>query len=384
VPVTKSPPGRKGKTVSEDIPKLRDEIAMIDQAMVELLERRFKLAETVGRIKAKLGRPVVVREVEKNVIARARNAAELCGVSPEMMEAIFMSIIHGSVERQHRVGVSMGISKSARILIVGAAGAMGGWLRRFFENIGHTSEGVDSAWEGLPPHEERFSRLDDVPDLAAFDAVFISVPLDKTAEALEEMVARGLKAPLFEIASIKNHLEKPLDELRRKGTPTISLHPMFGPDKNPYGPLTIVHAAFGNEKGERQQVLDLLAHPYLDLVSLPFERHDRTMGWLLGLAHLTGMLFAEALSHSGLDPRELGRAASTTFSRQVATAHSVLSEDPALYFSIQRLNPFRGEIYAALNAALGELTGAVERDDAEQFASFLSRAADALPEQDDR
>ncbi len=379
-----SPPGREEERVSEDISKLRDEIVAIDQAMVELLERRFRLAETVGRIKARLGRPVVVREVEKRVLARARNAAELCGVSPEMMEAIFTSIIHGSVERQHRVGVKMGMGKSSHVLIVGAAGAMGGWLRRFLENIGHTSEGVDPSWDGLPPHAGRFSRIEDVPDLSAFDAVFISVPLDSTAAVLKEMARLGMKTPLYEIASIKDHLKEPLENLRRNETTTISLHPMFGPDQNPYGPLTMVHAVVGDEEAERKQILDLLAHPYLDLVSIPFERHDRTMGWLLGLAHLTGMLFAEALSHSGLDPRELGRAASTTFSSQMATAHSVLSEDPALYFSIQRLNPYRGEIYAALNAALGGLTGAVERNKPEEFADLLSRAADALPEQEDR
>lgn len=377
-----SPSGREGKRVSDDFAKLRDEIAAIDQAMVELLERRFRLAETVGRIKAERGRPVVVREVERRVLARARNAAKLCGVSPEMMEAIFTSIIHGSVERQHRVGVEMGMGTSSHVLIVGAAGAMGGWLRRFLENIGHTAEGVDPSWAGLRPHAGRYGCLDDVADFSSFDAIFISVPLDTTGEALKEMARRDLKIPVFEIASIKDHLRDALDDLRLKGTPTISLHPMFGPDKNPYGPLTMVHAVVGDEEAEREQILALLAHPYLDLVSVPFERHDRTMGWLLGLAHLTGMLFAEALSHSGLDPHELGRAASTTFARQMATAHSVLSEDPALYFSIQRLNPFRGEIYAALNAALGGLTGAVERNKPEEFAELLARAADALPERD--
>lgn len=369
--------------MSDEMSKLRDDIARIDQAMVELLERRFRLAETVGRIKAEVGKPVVVREVEERVLSRARNAAELCGVSPEMMEGIFTSIIHGSVERQHRVGIKMGKGKSSHVLIVGAAGAMGGWLRKFLENIGHTSEGVDTAWEGLPPHKGRFARLDDVPDLDAYDAVFISVPLDGTDIILKDLLGRDLKKPLFEIASIKNHLTDPLEALRREGTPTISLHPMFGPNKNPYLPLTMVHAVATDEETEREQILDLLAHPYLDLVSLPFERHDRTMGWLLGLAHLTGMLFAKALSHSGVDPNDLGRAASTTFSRQVATAHSVLSEDPALYFSIQRLNPYRGEVYEALNAALGELTGAVEQEDAEQFAGLLRRAGDALPPQGD-
>ena len=57
----------------------------------------------------------------------------------------------------------------------------------------------------------------------------------------------------------------------------------------------------------------------------------------------------------------------------------MLAEDPGLYFAIQSLNPFRGEVYAALTAALGELTGTVEQNDPKAFADLLARAAEVLP-----
>ena len=264
-------------------------------------------------------------------------------------------------------------------MIVGAAGAMAGWLRRFLEGIGHSTEGVDIAWAGGSGAPSPYRTLDDVADLDTYDAIFVSVPLEVTADVLTDLSKRGLSMPVFEIASIKSHLKESLEALRGSGATAISLHPMFGPGKNPYEPMTIVHAVVEDEEEERATILELLAHPYVDLVSLPFERHDRLMGWLLGLAHLTGIHFADALARSGLDSSEFERAASTTFTRQVATARSVLEEDPGLYFAIQRLNPFRGEVYGALAAALGELTHAVERDDREGFASFLTRDADALP-----
>ncbi|RMF81450.1 MAG: prephenate dehydrogenase/arogenate dehydrogenase family protein, partial [Nitrospirae bacterium] len=213
----------------------------------------------------------------------------------------------------------------------------------------------------------------------AYDVVLLAAPLAAMPEVLAEVAARRPRGRVVEIASIKSHLRPALERLREAGTPAISLHPMFGPGKNPYEPLTVVHAVLGDEAEERELVTRLLAHPYLDLVSLPFERHDRLMGWLLGLAHLTGMLFADALARSGLHPAELARVASTTFKRQAATAASVLGEDPDLYFAIQRLNPHRGEVYAAITAAVGELTGAVERDDREAFREALGRAAGALP-----
>ncbi len=366
--------------MTEDLTRLRDEIAGLDRALLGLLERRFALAAEVGRLKAEQGLPVVVRDVEQNVLARAREAAELCGVSPEVMDAIFAAIMRGAVERQHRVGVALRARGGARTLVVGAAGGMGSWLRRFLESIGHGADGVDIAWAGLPPSPGRWAALADVPDPSAYDAVFVAVDLESTAAALAALTERRVAAPVIEVASIKSHLREPLAAARRAGLRVLSLHPMFGPGKSLYEPLTVVHAVLEDEESERAAILALLAHPYLDLVSLPLARHDALMGWLLGLSHLTGLLFADALSRSGLDPRDLQRAASTSFSRQVATSRSVMEQDFSLYFAIQRLNPYRGQVYAALTAALGELTGAVERGDRSEFANALERARASLPE----
>ncbi len=71
---------------------------------------------------------------------------------------------------------------------------------------------------------------------------------------------------------------------------------------------------------------------------------------------------------------ELKACASTTYNRQSATASSVLSEDPDLYFDIQRLNPHRGEVYKAAREALDELVEAVESNDRARFRQALTSA----------
>jgi chorismate mutase/prephenate dehydrogenase len=296
------------------------------------------------------------------------------------MEAIFKAVINGSVERQHRVGVALRARGGRRLVVLGAAGAMGGWLCRFLRSIGHRVAGVDVAWAGLPGGEDRFAELDEVADLDGIEGLFLATPLESTVEVLEQVAGLGLSAPIFEIASIKSHLTDGLSRLRDSGCPVLSLHPMFGPTKNPYERQTWVHAVLGEEQAEREQILRLLVHPYLDLISLPFERHDRIAGWLLGLSHLTGMLFAATLARSGNDPRELERVASTSFSRQAATSRSVLEGNAGLFYAIQRLNPHRGAVYAAVTSALGELTGAVEGADPDSFATVLERAEAMLPD----
>jgi len=363
---------------SEDLRHLRDAIAEVDRALLELLRRRLDLAAEVGRHKAAAGVPVVVRDVEDRVLTRARAHAERCGVSPDAMEAVFQAIIGSSVERQHRVGVALRAERGGRVLIVGGAGAMGTWMHDFLGLVGHRVDLLDTAWAGLPPAPGRFAALAEAEPLDAYDHLVVAVPLGATAAALDEVVARRPAGTVVEIASIKDHLGAPLERARSAGVRVSALHPMFGPTKSPYEPLTFVLACQGDAGEERSRVEALLRHPYTSVICLPFAHHDRLMGWLLGLAHLTGMVFGAALARSGLAPAELHECASTTFRRQAATALSVLSEDPDLYLDIQRLNPHRDEVYAAVRAALGDLVGAIAGGNRGRFRAAMAAARRAV------
>ncbi|MFQ5748290.1 MAG: prephenate dehydrogenase/arogenate dehydrogenase family protein, partial [Planctomycetota bacterium] len=301
-----------------------------------------------------------------------------CGISEAALEAIFQEILKASVERQHRIGVAGRTSRGGRILILGGAGAMGGWLRTFFELVGHRVETVDPAQADPGPPGGAFSRLEEVADLDAYDAVVLATPLAGTAEVLERVVERRPRGLVVEIASIKSPLKPALDRAEREGVEVSSLHPMFGPGKHPYQPLTFVLACRRPAEEERKDLEPLLRHPYTRVVPIPFEHHDRLMGWLLGLAHLTSMLFGSALTRSGIEADEFHDLASTTFRRQAATALSVLNEDPDLYLDIQHLNPHREEVYEAARQALEELESRVAARDREGFRRLLDQARRAV------
>ncbi len=365
-------------SLPDPLSPLRDSIAEVDRALLELLRRRMDLAAEVGRIKAEAGQPVVVRDVEDRVLTRARQHAESCGVSEDVMEAVFQAIMRGSVERQYRVGIARREQRGERVLIVGGAGGMGNWFRGFLELVGHSVDLADPSLGSLPHAPGRFAGLDEVPDLDAYAAVLVAVPLGRTPGVVEDVVKRAPKGLVVEIASIKDPLSAPLARARESGTRTVALHPMFGPGKSFYEPLTFVLAAQGDPADEKALLAPLLAHPYTKLVAVPFPHHDRLMGWLLGLAHLTNMLFGAALIRSGIDPAELHACASTTFTRQTATALSVLAEDPDLYLDIQHLNPHRHEVYAATREALEQLEGLVAGREREGFRQTLGAARRAL------
>lgn len=371
-------------TTPDPLPPLRDAIADLDRALLELLRRRMELAGEVGRVKAERGAPIVVRDVEHQVLERARQHAESCGVSPEVLEAVFRAIISGSVERQHRVGVEMRARRGERVLIAGGAGGMGGWFQAFLGLAGHRCDLLDPSFASLAPRSGRYTALGEVPDLAAYAAVLVAVPLGRTAAVVGEVAAAAAALPpggrplVIEISSIKTPLLPALEQAGRGGVRVIALHPMFGPGKSVYEPLTFVLAARGEPGSERLALDPFLSHPYTHLVEVPFAHHDRLMGWLLGLAHLTSLLFGAALVRSGIPPAELHESASTTFLRQAATARSVLGEDADLYLDIQRLNPHRSEVYHATREALAQLERLVDGNDRGGWEESLAAARRTL------
>lgn len=361
-------------STAERLAELRDSIAEVDRSLLELLHRRMELASEVGRVKIGIGQPIMVPEVHNRVLTRARQHADSCGVSEEVMEAIFKAVMRGSIERQHRVGVAIKARGGSRLLILGGAGDMGGWFHNFALLLGHQIDIVDPAMGPLPSVEGRFGFLEEIEDLDVYDAIIVSVPLSRTIEVMESLIARRPQGLVIEIASIKDNLSDVLDQAREAGLTVTSLHPMFGPRKSPYETLTFALAYREDSRQEQKRLENWLRHPYTQLVPVPFDHHDRLMGWLLGFTHLLGMAFGSALSRSGLGVQELQACASTSFNRQASAAMHVLGEDPDLYYEIQRLNPHRGDVYQATREALDELIHAVQADDREEFRDVLADA----------
>jgi chorismate mutase/prephenate dehydrogenase len=102
------------------------------------------------------------------------------------------------------------------------------------------------------------------------------------------------------------------------------------------------------------------------------------MAWVLGLSHALNIAFFSALARSGLPADELAAVSSTTFERQLALARQVASENPHLYYEIQRLNPGGREGLRALQGALAELIDQVEDDREDAFVATMRRGAEYL------
>jgi chorismate mutase / prephenate dehydrogenase len=258
--------------------------------------------------------------------------------------------------------------ESEVILVVGGAGKMGGWLARFFESQGHRVRVFDLPEAADPGDFPRAATL--AEGLAGATMVFLAVPLDLVAATIEKVAAAGYRGLVCDVASLKEHLRPAIEGARAAGVAVTSIHPMFGPGARTLSDKVICVCDCGVPEAT-ERVTALFRDTAVTLVPMSLERHDEIAAYVLGLSHLVNLLFARVLAESGLSYRELSEVGSTTFRRQFGTTVSVALENPSLYFSIQRANPFSERLYRELERAAADWIGWVERSEPEPFANGM-------------
>jgi chorismate mutase/prephenate dehydrogenase len=349
--------------------RLRRRIRNLDAALLGLIAERMELAREVGATKRSAGLPLRDFEVEKRVLDRAAEAAGGLGLAGDMARGIMSQLIEESCrlqEEEHYSASAVAAGEAETVLIVGGRGKMGGWFARFLRNQGHQVR----VWE-------RGDEPDLEVSLAGASFVLVAVSLDAVAETIDRVASSGFSGVVCDIASLKEHLRPPLERARAAGLRVTSIHPMFGPGARTLSDKVVCLCDCGDREAT-DRAAALFRDTAARLVELTLEEHDRLASYVLGLSHFVNLLFAGVLAESGLTRRELETVASTTFRGQLATAESVLAENPDLYYSIQRLNPRSPEVYREVQAAVERWAGVVLAGDAGGFATAMARGRDWL------
>lgn len=76
-----------------ELERLRREISDVDGELIGLLRRRLELAQRIGAVKERTGRPVMDPAREAEVVRRAAEAARERGVDPELVRDVLWRII---------------------------------------------------------------------------------------------------------------------------------------------------------------------------------------------------------------------------------------------------------------------------------------------------
>ena len=362
----------------EALEQLRERIRLVDRHILTLVRERLDLAAQIGRAKKDRGIPLRDWQVERAVLDHAQSASAELQLPAPLSRSIMQLLLAESRAEQERLTYAAYTGSAETIAIIGGRGKMGRWLVDFFSNQGH-SIGVfdvsESPSDNVAGGITVYASLDEALDAATFAAV--AVPLDVVPRVIEDVAARGYRGTLFDIASLKGHLKPAIARAREAGIAITSTHPMFGPGAKALSDQVICLCDCGDAQAT-QRVRGFFAETAATLVDLSLDEHDRIASYVLGLSHLTNILFTRVLMRGGDPFATINRVGSTTFHSQMATTSTVMQDNPELYFAIQRLNPYTPRLYAAIAEELATLTCAVAADDRDRFVSLMRNGQEWL------
>jgi len=354
---------------STKLQELRERLAQLDWSILNLVATRQSVATEIGRIKASSGHSTRDFSQEKEVASRARAVAATVGLDPKLAEEIALLLIRASLTAQEQDRVQMsGEGKGRKVLLIGGAGKMGGWLARFLASQGFSIEIADpAASPGDFPHLDdwRSSSLE-------HDIIIVAAPLRASGVILEELAQRRPNGVVFDVGSLKTPLRAGLGALRDAGVAVTSIHPMFGPDTELLSGRHVIFIDLGHAEATRI-ARELFASTMVVQVEMDLDSHDRMISYILGLSHAVNIAFLAALAGSGEDAARLKNLSSTTFDAQLDVARRVSRENPHLYFEIQSLNEHGPSVLNNLLSVMQELSASVQSGDEAAFVAMMQQ-----------
>lgn len=351
-----------------ELDDLRSRIRDLDERILQLVRERMDHAGRIGRIKKTQGVPLRDWQVERAVLDNADRAAAAIGLPRTLARGLMQLLIAESRVEQERQTYSEYTGAAHSILIIGGCGKMGRWFADFFTNQGHRVEVYDIA--APPTTTGRPASLE--TSIADASFALIATPLETVPAIIDKLAAARFSGVAFDIASLKGHLKPAIAHARDAGLAFTSIHPMFGPTTRALSDQVVCVCDCGHADAT-QKVRAFFSDTAVTLVDLSFDEHDRIASYVLGLSHLVNILFTRVLMQGGDRFEALNRVGSTTFHSQMASSGLVIQENPDLYYSIQRLNPFTPQLYEALEHELNALTHAVLQSDRQSFIELMSQ-----------
>lgn len=362
--------------MSKSLDDLRKELGDIDAQILELITKRQKTALDIGAIKRSIGKATRDFAQEADVIRRACEKAASVGLDESVAKALTILLIRSSLTAQEQDRVAAQDSGDGkRALLIGGAGKMGRWFAPFLNSQGYQVEIADPAGpvSGYVHHNDwKQVELD-------HDLIVLATPLGLSATILTELAIKKPSGIVFDVGSLKSPLRDGLVNLANSGVQVTSIHPMFGPGTELLSGRHVIFIDLGCSQAN-ELAKGLFVSTMATLVDMDLESHDRLIAYVLGLSHAVNLAFATALVESGEAAPKLAELSSTTFDSQLAIATSVSSENPHLYFEIQRLNDYGTESLSALLYAVERIRSVVRAGDEEGFVALMERASHYLRE----
>ncbi len=210
---------------------------------------------------------------------------------------------------------------------------------------------------------------------SAADIVIITVPIDKTADVINQ-IAPAMKpgSLLMDLTSVKKMPCEIMEKAASENVEVVGCHPVFGPTVTDFKGQNIVMCKVRGEKWFTFMKKTFEREGAGVTVCTP-EEHDKAMGVVQGMTHF--MLISAGITMKDLD---FDMTSSKNFSSPVYgliidLIGRILGQDPKLYGEIQLNNSQTARAREAYLKAAERLDGIIKRGDEGAFVKEMEAAA---------
>lgn len=297
-------------------------------------------------------------------MGRISKKAVRLGVDKRLARTVSKMLIEDSVQIQKNT--SEGSLRGKNALVIGGAGRMGEWTCRFLSNRGAEVK----IWDPRGRLQGYTNVRAPGAHVRSADIVVVSSPLGVSSDELRMALESQPEGLVFDLCSVKTHIASQLRRAAASGIKVASVHPMFGPRvPSPKG-LNVLVCDCGSREAARE-VGKMFADSGARVSTVYLEEHDRLMAYVLGLSHMTALLFGGVLRSSGKRLEELDNVRGTSFAKLAALSLEVSGESRRVYHDIQALNPHTREMVEATERMLSELKQAALDPDPTKFGDIM-------------
>lgn len=259
-----------------------------------------------------------------------------------------------------------------KITIIGAGGKMGRWFCKYFVSSGFIVTGYDL--ENEVSEKKVIVSESLVGSILNTDYVMMCTPTRRTPEIIR-LIAKEMKRGtyLIDISSEKSKIVASLAKIPSKINP-ICIHPMFGPGTKKLKGKNVISVPINDAKKELAVAKSLF--PGANFVTIDSAEHDKKIAVILGLTHLTNLVFANILSK---DEKSLltEKMSGTTFKIQKILSESIMTESPELIETIIA-NPEIRKIAEEFWKDIGRLLANIQEAKTEDMVKYIKECQERL------
>jgi prephenate dehydrogenase len=300
----------------------------------------------------------------------------------------------------------------SNILIIGAAGRMGGWFFRYFKylrskNYDQLNEDnkksssnknffridkiflVDSKKiDKLDSHKEHdvFMSTEISDFLSEANVVVFCTPTNVTIKLLRKLLNTFESGTIIvEVSSIKNQIHKKLELYSNddKKFLFISIHPMFGPGALVSSTRNIIlHVPIKNSPKYREIKLVKKIFPNLEIIRLEnAASHDMLVSIMISLIYFMNLIFSKTLLDTinnydlrigKINLRLLKKISGSSYKIQSILSESILTDDTSLFVGLFLNSPKSITIIKKYGKLYNKFASKLEKRNTKYVGNYVS------------